>query len=166
MASNKRTWLWVVLGVMGTLALLVVVLVGGAIFEFRRHVRTELVEQQTAEQEFDRQRARFAGQQPILEFIGKGTYDAPTVHHPPENARRVQIRTLRVLIYNANEGRLIHADVPGWLLRAMPYGRGGVFGANMNMTRNRVTLDDLQRHGLGLVLDGQNYEARILMWTE
>ena len=50
MASTKRTWLWVVLGIMGTLALIVVVVIGGAIFEFRRHVRTELIESQTAEE--------------------------------------------------------------------------------------------------------------------
>ena len=44
MASTKRTWVWVILGIAGSLFLLAVILVGGAIFEFRRHVRNERVE--------------------------------------------------------------------------------------------------------------------------
>lgn len=175
MASTKRTWLWVVLGIMGALAVLVVVLVGGVIFEFRRHVHTELVESQTAEQEFDRQRERFAGQQPLIELAGtNGHDDQPTIHRAPDTARRVEITTLRVLIYSFNEGRLIHADVPGWLLRTMRYRtrraapswQGGAFDADFNMRRVPFTIEDLERHGLGLVLDGRNRDSRILMWSE
>ena len=175
MASTKRTWLWVVLGIMGTLALIVVVVIGGAIFEFRRHVRTELIESQTAEEEFTRQRARFAGQQPLIEFTGSnGHDDQPTIHRAPDTARRVEIRTLRVLIYSFDEGRLIHADVPGWLLRAMrgrtrsttPSWQGGAFDADFNMQRVPFSIEDLERHGLGLVLDGRNRDSRILMWSE
>ena len=175
MASTKRTWLWVVLGVMGTLALIVVVLVGGAIFEFRRHVHTELVENGTAEQEFNHQRERFAGQQPLIEFTGSnGRDDKPTIHRAPDTARRVEIKTLRVLIYSFNEGRLIHADVPGWLLRAMRYRTprtasswdDGAFDADSTMRRPPFSVEDLERHGLGLVLDGRNRDSRILMWSE
>jgi hypothetical protein len=167
MASTKRTWVWVVLGVVGTLVLLVVVLVGGVIFEFRRHVKNEIVATATAEQEFTRLREKFSGQQPLVEFVGRdGRDDEPTIHRPPASARRVEIHTLRVLIYDLNEGHLIHADIPGWMLRAMPYSRGGIFGADFDMGRNRVSLEELERHGLGLVLEGRNHEARILVWTE
>jgi len=179
MASTTRTWLWVVLGVMGTLALVVVVVIGGAIFEFRRHVRTERVENQTAEEEFNHQREQFAGQQPLIELTGgDGHDDQPTIHRAPDTARRVEIKTLRVLIYSFNEGRLIHADVPGWLLRTMssttrsrtpgtaPSWQGGAFDADFNMRRVPFSIEDLERHGLGLVLDGRNRQTRILMWSE
>ncbi len=175
MASNKRTWLWVVLGIMGTLALLVVAIVGGAIFEFRRHVRMEQVDTRTAQEEFDHQRERFAGQQPLIELTGSnGHDDAPTIHRPPDNARRVEIHTLHVLIFDLHETRLIHADVPGWLLRAMrnrtrqtaPSWQDGAFNADFNMRRVPFTIEDLERHGLGLVLDGRNRDSRILMWSE
>jgi hypothetical protein len=168
MASTKRTWVWVVLGVVGTLVLLVVVVIGGAIFEFRRHVKNETVESAVAEETFARQREKFSGQQPLVEFsAGKDDRDdQPTIHRPPASARRVQINMLRVLIYDLNEGHLVHADIPGWLLRAMPYSRGGVFGADFDMRSNRVTIEDLERHGLGLVLDGHNRNTRILIWSE
>jgi hypothetical protein len=171
MASTKRTWLWVILGVFGTLVLCVVVLIGGAIFEFRSHVKNEIVATTVAEQEFARQRERFQGQQPLVEFVGgrDDRNDVPTVHHPRSDARRVEIHTLRVLLYDISEGHLIHADIPGWLLRMMPNGRGGMFGPDFDdfdMGRNRVTIEDLERHGYGLVLDGHNRNTRILVWSE
>jgi hypothetical protein len=174
MASTKRTWLWVVLGILATFFLVVIVFIGGAIFEFRRHVKNEYVESTVAEQEFVRTRARFAGQQPLIEMTGSGRDDDATVHRPPQDAPRVEINTLRVLIYDFHQGHLIHVDVPGWLLRMMPKdGRyGGRYGNGFNadfgdeFERHRVTMDDLERHGHGLVLDGRNDNTRIIIWTE
>ena len=177
MASTKRTWLWVILGIVATFVLVVIVFIGGAIFEFRRHVKNEYVESAVAEQEFAQTRARFAGQQPLIEFKGEGNTDDATVHRPPASAPRVEINTLRVLIYDFHQGHLIHADVPGWLLRMMPkdgrysgrYGGGsGGFNADFGdeLERHRVTMEDLERHGHGLVLEGRNDNTRIIIWTE
>ncbi len=171
MASTKRTWLWVVLGIFATLALVVIVFIGGAIFEFRRHVKNEYVDSTVAEQEFARTRARFAGQQPLVEFTGRGPRDDDAVvHRPPSDAPRAEIHNLRVLIYDLQQGHLIHADIPGWLLRAMPNsGRyGGGFNADFGdeFERHRLTIEDIERHGLGLILEGHNDHTRILIWTE
>ncbi len=164
---KKRTWLWVILGVFGVLILAGVVLVGGAIFEFRRHVRNENVESAVAEQEFDRELTRFNGQQPLVEFTGRDDGDdEPTIHRPPASAPRVRINRLRVLIYDRVEGHLVHADIPGWILRAMPNGRGRIFGPGDDFVRNRITIEDLERHGLGLVCDGRNRNTRVLIWAE
>ncbi|HUK33579.1 MAG TPA: hypothetical protein VLV86_06700 [Vicinamibacterales bacterium] len=175
MASTNRTWLWVVLGIVGTCCLLVVVVIGGAIFEFQQHVKNEVVESTLADQEFAHTRARFAGQQPLIEFVGHDRDDEPTIHRPPADAPRAHINTLRVLVYDLREGHLIHADVPGWLLRMMPndgrYGgryRSGEFSADFGeqFQRHQLTIEDIERHGLGLVLDGRNDNSRILIWTE
>ena len=32
--------------------------------------------------------------------------------------------------------------------------------------KHRITLEDLERHGHGLVLDGHNRNTRILIWSE
>jgi hypothetical protein len=170
MASTKRTWIWVVLGILATFVLVMVVFVIGAVVEFRRHVKNEYVEGTAAEQEFASTRARFAGQQPLIEFTGRGRSDDALVHRPAENAPRVKINSLRVLVYDLQQGHLIHADVPGWLLRMMP--ESGRYGGSFNtefddeFTRHRLTIEDLERHGLGLVLEGRNDNTRILMWTE
>ena len=166
MASIKRTWLWVVLGIVATFFLVVIVLIGGAIFEFRRHVRNEYIESAAAEQQFAQERSKFVGQQPLVEFVGHATDDEPTVRRPPADAPRVQIHNLRVLIYDLRQGHLIHADVPGWFLRMMPNdSRFQTYGSD-EFQRHRLTIEDIERHGLGLVLDGRNDNTRIMIWTE
>lgn len=175
MASTKRTWLWVVLGIVATFALVVIVFVGGAIFEFRTHVRNEYVESSSAEQQFAQVRSRFAGQQPLIEFVNGDQEETPTIHRPPADAPRVRINDLRVLIYDLRQGHLIRADVPGWLLRMMPNGgryggsyRSGGFNADFGeqFERHQLTIEDIERHGLGLVLEGRNDNTRIIIWTE
>ncbi len=177
MATTKRTWLWVVLGVMGTMALVVVLVVVGAIVEFRRHVHNDYVDGAVAEQQFDAERARFAGQEPLVQFSGRddvhrGDFerrDDVVVHRPPAGAARVPIHRLRVLVYDTNNGHLIHADIPGWLLRMMPSGRGGVINSDFgdfDMSRNRNPREELAPHGPALGRDGRNRDSRILVWSE
>jgi hypothetical protein len=178
MASTKRTWLWVILGVAGTLGLIVVLLIGGAVYGFRTHVKTEVVGTAAADQEFNQTREKFKGQQPLVEFVGndRGDDDAQ-VHRPEATAARVPINNIRVLIHDLNQGRLIHATVPGWLLRMMPEGRYNGFDGDElpidhsdalheQLDRHRITIEDLERHGHGLVLDGHNRNTRILIWSE
>ena len=92
MATTKRTWLWVILGIAGALVLLVIVFIGGAIYTFRTHVKNEYVENTVAEREFTQARARFAGQQPLIEFTGDSDRSDDTkVHRPAADAPRVEI---------------------------------------------------------------------------
>jgi hypothetical protein len=150
---------------MATFVLLVIVFVGGAIFEFRWHVKNEFVESTVAEREFAQTRARFAGQQPLIEFVGHDHDDEPTIHRPPMDAPRAKINNVRVLIYDLQQGHLIHAEVPGWLVRAMPNGNFSS-GYGDQFERHHLTIDDIERHGLGLVLEGHNDHTRIMIWTE
>jgi hypothetical protein len=167
-SSNKRTWLWVIAGVFGTIFLFFVLLIGGAVYMFRTHVRNESnIESTTAERQFDEQRARFRGQQPLVEFTGDehGDDDA-TVHRPAPDAPRVKINSVRVLIYDLRNGHLIHVDVPGWFIRLMPDSRFGGFQGDEEIRRHRITIEDIERHGLGLIVDGKNPNTRILIWSE
>src|SRR5215831_13848601 len=152
MASKTPTWVWVVLGIVGFGVLSVVVLIGGSVVMVRRHVHTEFAEKQTADQEFARQRARFAGQQPLVELRKTANVD------------------------DNREGRLIHIDVPLWLMRMMPASNGGTRGRRMTLRGNNLdfdfesgdlTLEDVERHGPGLVVDGVDSRgAQVLVWAE
>src|SRR5262245_35296001 len=134
MASKTPTWVWVVLGIVGFFVLAVALLIGGSVVMVRRHVHTEFAEKQTADQEFARERARFAGQLPLVELRKTASdEDKMVVHRPPASApRRTDLQTIRVLVYDNHEGRLIHIDIPLWLMRMMPTNRG-------NGGRSRVT---------------------------
>ena len=171
MASTKRTWLWIIFGIIGFIAVCVVALVGGGAYLVSRHVKTELVGRITAEEQFVRQRERFAGQQPLIEVNRAERSDVQArVHRPAEDARKSELRTMRVLVYDAHEGRLVHIDLPFWLVRLMPSGRlGNVNGVDggFSFDSGRLTVDDLERHGPGLILDARDSrDAQVLIWTE
>ncbi len=171
MASTKRTWLWIIFGVAICIAVAVVALVGGTVYMVSRHVKTELVGKNTAEQQFLQQRERFAGQPPMIELRGDRGDERPIVHRPSESARKVDLQSIRVLVYDSHDGRLIHVDLPFWLFRLMPSGRVGVgsFGTNFDFESGRVrlTVDDLERYGPGLILDATDRRhAQVLIWTE
>jgi hypothetical protein len=178
MASKTPTWVWVVLGIVGFFVLACAVLVGGGILMVRRHVHTEFAEKQTADQEFARQRARFAGQQPLVELRKTANDDDKMiVHRPAESApRRTDLQTIRVLVYDSREGRLIHIDVPLWIMRMMPASNRGTRGRQMTLRGNGLdfdfnngdlTLEDVERHGPGLVVDGVDSRgAQVLVWAE
>src|SRR5262245_27484426 len=165
MASKTPTWVGVLLGIVGFFVLAGVGLIGGGILMVRSHIHTEFAEKQTAEQEFARQRARFAGQQALIELRKTSSDDdRMVVHHPPESAERhTDLKTIKVLVYDNRQGRLIHIDVPLWIMRMMPTSNRGTRGRQMTLRGNGVdfdfnngdlTLDDVERHGPGLVVDG------------
>ena len=167
MASGKRTWLWIIFGVVICIAIAGVALVGGTAYVVSKHVKTELVGKSTAEEQFLRQRERFAGQQPLVEVHGTSDEQRVSVHRPTEVASKVELQTMRVLVYDANEGRLVHVDLPFWLLRLMPSGRLGHVGGNVSFDSGDITLDDSERHGPGLIFDAQDTRnAQVLVWTE
>jgi hypothetical protein len=167
LAFKKRTWLWIIFGAIGFMALCLVALVGGGIYFVSRHVKTELVGQNTAEEQFLRQRERFAGQQPLVEVEGADKADVQArVRRSPESAPKVELHTMRVLVYNSREGRLIHVDLPFWLLRIMP---GSLNNASNNFSfdSHHITVDDIERHGPGLILDARDSrDAQVLIWAD
>jgi hypothetical protein len=170
MASTRRTWLWILFGVLICIAVCGVALVGGGIYMMSKHVKTELVGRASAEEQFVRQRERFAGQQPLIEMTGEfGDHDVK-VHRSAEASRKSELQTLRVLVYDAHEGRIVHVDLPFWLLRFMPSARLGEVtgaGSGFSFESGHITVDDLERHGPGLVLDARgSRDAQILIWTE
>jgi hypothetical protein len=170
MASTRRTWLWIIFGVLICIALCGVALVGGGIYMMSKHVKTELVGRASAEEQFVRQRERFAGQQPLIEMTGEFGDQEVKVHRSGEAAPKSELQTMRVLVYDAHEGRIVHVDLPFWLLRFMPSARlGEVTGAGngFSFESGHITVDDLERHGPGLVLDARgSRDAQILIWTE
>jgi hypothetical protein len=177
-ASKTPTWVWVLLGIVGFFVLAGIGLVAGGVLMVRSHVHSELAEKQTADQEFARQRARFAGQQALVELRKAGNDDdRMVVHHPPESAaRRTDLQTIRVLVYDNQQGRLIHIDIPLWIMRMMPTANRGTRGRQMRLRGNGVdfdfnngdlTLEDIERHGPGLVVDGVDSRgAQVLVWAE
>ena len=176
MASKTPTWVWVVFGILGFCALIFIAVVGGSIFMFRQHVHTTAVPKQAAQQEFERQRNRFAGQQPLVQVSKPDTNDSKVVvHRPPGTApRHENLQTLRVLTYDERNGQLVNIDVPIWLARwtLSNENRNGrrtvsIGNGTVELESGDLTFEDIERHGPGLILDVVDERgAQVLVWAE
>jgi hypothetical protein len=164
-ARTRKTVIAVVVSVVLIIGVLAVGVVGGTAFFIYRHVNAQFTAEDSAETQFATQRAKFSGQQPLIELpLG----DEPQVHRSPEKPRR-DLQALHALVYDARARKLTHVDIPGWLLRMMS-GGGRIRIANLEVfddDRDRVTLEDLERHGPGLILDvRRGASSQVLVWTE
>jgi hypothetical protein len=164
--KKKRTWLWVLLGVF---FLFVVVAVGGIIFSVafvRQSMTITGMSPGNADQEFEAVRAKFAGRQPLIQMIeGRPQYIADSATATPST---VPLKSMHVMAWDDEEGQLVTFSLPFWLLR-MKSGpiRLSAYSQGWDDRGVSFRIEDLERHGPGLVLDVQERrEGRVLIWAE
>jgi hypothetical protein len=174
--DTKKTIFAVIGGIVLLWILLIVALVGGATYFVRTHVQAQQeVSAESASDEFAKARERFAGQHPMIERNTGPTSDNDddddrlVIHRPDPSARLVELQSLRALAYDRRQQKLVHVNVPFWVLRMAPSGRGFSFmnDSDIDMGRAHITVEDLERHGPGLILDSRSRRgADVLVWVE
>jgi hypothetical protein len=173
---------WILRGVAIAIVGVVLTAIACIAIVFSLYVQTEDADAASAAREFDAARARLAGQEPLLEFRG---LDPPVVH--VRQGPRRPLTTVHMLIYDATEEYVRRVDVPVRMIRLATLGGRirlmSLAGLDGNRDDDRLTLDDLERHGPGLVLDTSGgaigplivgdavagtraRESLLLIWTE
>jgi hypothetical protein len=143
--------------------------IGGTAYFVYRHVHTQFTPTEDAQQQFANARARFTGQQPLIE-IRRG--DEAVLHREviPASMPAAKLETLRVLAYDTRAGKLVHVSIPFWLIRLAPTRHVSFMndtGIDFDSERVHVTLDDLERRGPGLILDQADRRgSQVLVWAE
>jgi hypothetical protein len=169
MAATKKTWLWILLGVVGVVCVLAIAAVGLSVYFVASHIETEQADRRTAGERFSTARERFAGMTPLIAVSDSGR---ATIQRPGEGTGSGRpLTTLRVLVYDDNDGRLVSMNIPFWLVRRMPgrrlslpNGTGVSFDSEDGV---RLSTADLERLGPALILDQRDTRgAQILVWTE
>ena len=86
----------------------------------------------------------------------------------PPPAAAVRLTRLGVLTYQAEQRRLVSADVPFWFFKLKgPAAQYAVRGTGLDFKRLQITPSDLERHGPALVIDHTRPNGdRLLVWTE
>lgn len=165
--KQKRGCLWIALGVGVVVVMVGAALIGGLAWVAYQNfsLNTEQITQEDASGEFERLRARFAGQQPLISLPAGGE---PTI------ARRVApgpstLEWLHVVSYDPADRTIARLRLPFWLLRLSP-GDGEVTisgDAVPELRRAKITLHDIEAAGPGLVLDHAETDGRrVFVWAE
>ena len=167
--STRKTWISIVIAAVIVVGIVAVSAVGGTAFFIYRHVHTQFVQSDNADRQFADARARFAGQQPLIE-MRKG--DEPFLHREiiPKEMPATKLDTLRVLAYDTRANKLVNVSIPMWLLRMAPSNNFSFMkdnGIDFDSDKVHITLDDLERRGPGLLLDQADRRgSQVLVWTE
>jgi hypothetical protein len=162
----RKTWVSVVIAALIISALVIVGFVGGAYIFLSSHLHGQDVEPDQATAQLAEIRSKFAGATPLIEIASDGQ---PVLHKNATGERRA-VNAFHVVQYDARAGHISRIDLPGWFVRAASAG-GRIRLANLGFSDDgddvqRLTLEDLERHGPGLVLDVSRRGGRVLAWTE
>jgi hypothetical protein len=167
MAVKVKTWVWVVIGIAVVCILFVIAMAGAGIYFFSQNIQTTRASPAAATEEFDAVRARFKGQQPLIELDARGNLlrsnaDREAPHGTPRP------ETLHVMAFDPDDGGLVKVTIPFWLLRMQMDNAVVNFGdSDMTLEDLKLTVQDLDRLGPSLVLD-QVHEGgdRVLVWSQ
>lgn len=162
---KRYTWVWILVGI---LVLGLVVVVGGITVTalwFRQNMDITDVSESSAATEFETVRAKFAGQRPLFELRdGRPQLE----ERAAGKSTTAPLTTMHILAWDSDEGKLVKFSIPFWLLR-MKSGpiRIGSYANGWDDSRVSFTIEDLERHGPGLLIDEtERTEGRVLVWVE
>ena len=163
---KRRTWVWVVVGV---LFVLLVLAIGGIVFSvafFRQSMTVTDMSPTSADAQFEAVRGKFANQQPLIRLVdGRPEYDA---ERAPTSPSVKPLQTMHVMAWDDDEEKLVTFALPFWLLRLKsgPI-RLSAYSQGWDDRVVSFRVEDIERHGPGLLLDvNEKSEGRVIIWVE
>ena len=167
-SSSRRTWVSVLIAAVIVVGILAATAIGGTAFFFYRHVHSQFTPRDDAAKQFASARERFAGQQALIEI--RHDDQRALLHREviPAEGSPARLAALRVMAYDTRGGKLVNISIPFWLLRMAPSNKFSFLDDyDFDTDRMRLTVEDLERRGPGLILDQSDRRgSQVLVWTE
>ena len=171
---NKRTkgCLWIALGTAIALGMVAAALVAGAGFWVYQEFApaAEFLPPADAGRQLDLIRARFPGQQPLIDVTDE---DGRSQAHVSGDAtpRRApgSIHAIHVAAFDPRARKLVRFSIPFWLVRLSPGGQVTIGDDVLKDVKGqtRLTVRDIEAFGPGLLIDETRPDGhRVLVWTE
>ncbi|HEY7170227.1 MAG TPA: hypothetical protein VH417_05225 [Vicinamibacterales bacterium] len=163
--TARRVWTSILVAVAILFALLLLAALGLGVYVSHRYTATTFMPAPEARFAFDEALAIVTAREPLVEVD-----DADIVVHRLTGRPRRDINAMHVLAYDPGARKLLNVSVPGWLLRMASRGHARLKISETEILQRldgQIGLDDLERHGPGLVLDTTDLNGRrLLIWTE
>jgi hypothetical protein len=165
MAGRVKTWILVVVGVVVLGILGLVALAAAGLWFAKTHIDVRSVSQATVTTDFERVRAQFAGQKPLIELDERGHFLRANSDRPAQDRHP---QSLNVMAFDPDEGRVVRMAIPFWLLRLKMGGtRMGLGNDSIDLHDLRITVEDLERYGPTLIVDHKGHGGeRVLVWSQ
>ena len=128
-------------------------------------VTVERADESDAARQFRAARAALGSALPMIEIDAAGR----VVRRPsPPREETSALDRVRILVYQAQQQRLVRADVPFWFVALKgPALQYAVRDTGVDLERLGVTAADLRQHGPGPILDEARANGdRVLIWVE
>ena len=165
--ARKRKWIPIVLGILFVFVLLAV---GGVIFVvsyFQNNMSISEMSVDSADVEFAKVRARFAGKQPMIQLVdGRPQYVGDRA--APSSPAATPLKSMHVMAWDDDERKLVTFSLPFWLLR-MKSGpiRLSAYSDGWDDRGISFRVEDIEKHGPGLLMDlSELNEGRVIIWVE
>ncbi len=158
-------WAWALIALLVACVVGLIALAGAGIYFVTREVRIQRATAASAEEAFDRERARFSNQHPLLVIRDDDVVWEGEQVESSTTARRPD--ALHVLVFDPDDERLVRIHVPFWLLRWSRHGTLRLSSDEFDLRRLKLTVEDLERMGPALLLDHRERDGtRVLLWSE
>lgn len=166
MAPSKKTWIWIIVSVLGVCVILLLVVIGAGVYYVSQHIDTERATVAEAGKTFDSARAPFKEQRPLIEL---DTSERPRAGRPLADipTSTVKPRELRIIVWNPDEQKIVRLSLPFWLLRLSRDDVHVMDDGGFDFRRLKLDVNELERIGPALVLDARGRSGeRVLVWTQ
>jgi hypothetical protein len=167
MAGKIKPWVWVVVGIVVTGMLCVVAVAGMGFYFFSQHFNAQTATPAKAGVEFERVKAQFKDQKPLIELDERGHFLRSNPDRPTPASGRTPAH-LYVLAFDPDDERIVKVTIPFWLLRFKSRGARVDFnGGRLDLEDLKLTVEDLERFGPTLIVDHKATSGdRVLVWSQ
>ena len=161
-----RKWIPIAVGIGIFVVLIGAGLVAGFAYMVAKQVDVQEMTADGGQEEFDKLLASMAGQKAFIE-LPEGDPDKIVVHREMQTKETGSISKIHVRIWSPRERQLVSATLPFWMIRLTGSSSIHFDAGSHRGVRLRVTPEDIERRGPGLILNTTLTDGeRLLVWTE
>jgi hypothetical protein len=163
--KKRKTWLWVLLGILACGVISVVAVAGIGIYFISQNVRASHTSSADALRKLDEARAPFKDARPLFELDRR---DQPKLtrrlEELPTATRKAE--TIYVLVWDPRKERLARVSLPFWMLR-LGKNKIDLNSGDFDFQRLHLDVEQLERIGPMLLFDYRPPTGqRVLVWTQ
>ena len=165
MALKKKTWIWIVVSILGVGFLCVAAIAGFGFYFISHNVKASKTTSGEAFKAFDEARKPFNDMPPLFVL---DRHEEPKMTRPLESlpAGVTRPETMYILAWDPDKERLARVSMPFWMLRL---GRNKIdlTSGGIDFERLQLDIEQLERVGPIILFDYRPQSGqRVLVWTQ